>query len=94
MARSSSPRWASSFTFASDLDAGAARRIDAHVRAFETIAAVPKLVVPGQAGPHRQASFYDPSQSNLRRDCGHYGTPSLPASRESPRDKAKVEQAA
>ena len=67
--------------------------IGAHVRLFEFLGGVPRLLVPDnlKSGVNR-ASFYDPE---INRSYGamahHYGIGVLPARPRKPRDKAKVE---
>ncbi len=67
--------------------------IAAHVRAFESMGAVPAIIVcdnlrAGVTRPHR----YEPdiNQSYLEMAC-HYGCAIIPARGGKPRDKAKVE---
>jgi transposase len=87
---------ASSFTFAkASWTQKLPDWIDAHVRAFETIGGVPKLVVPDNAKTAIvKASFYDPLVNRTYAEmAAHYGTAILPARPRKPRDKAKVEQA-
>ena len=67
--------------------------IGAHVRLFDFLGGVPRLVVPDnlKSGINK-ASFYDPE---INRSYGtmaeHYGIGVLPARPRKPRDKAKVE---
>lgn len=67
--------------------------IGAHVRLFEFLGGVPRLLVPDnlKSGIH-QASFYDPEiNRSYARMAAHYGVGVLPARPRRPRDKAKVE---
>ena len=67
--------------------------IGAHVRLFDFLGGVPRLIVPDnlRTGVNK-ASFYDPQ---INRSYGamaaYYGTDVLPARPRRPRDKAKVE---
>lgn len=67
--------------------------IGAHVRAFEFFGAVPALLVPdnlrsGVTKSHR----YEPLLNRTYQEmAAHYGTASLPARANRPRDKAKAE---
>lgn len=85
---------ASGYTYAEAVwTQGLADWIGAHVRLFEFLGGVPRLVVPDnlKAGVNK-ASFYDPE---LNRSYGamasHFGVAVLPTRPRRPRDKAKVE---
>jgi transposase len=67
--------------------------IDAHVRAFEFLGAVPELIVPdnlrsGITKAHRYEPDVNPTYADLAH---HYGVAVLPARARRPRDKAKAE---
>ena len=67
--------------------------IDCHVRAFEFIEGVPKLVIPDnpRTGVDR-ACRYEPDLNRTYREMAqHYGVAIVPARPYKPRDKAKVE---
>jgi transposase len=67
--------------------------IAAHVRAFEAMGGVPKLLVPDNAKVAIiKACRYDPQVNRTYSEMAvHYGTAVLPARPRKPRDKAKVE---
>src|SRR5262249_10237866 len=69
--------------------------IGAHVRAFETIGGVPKLLVPDNTKVAIiKACLYEPQVNRTYADlAAHYDTAILPARPRRPRDKAKVEAA-
>ena len=67
--------------------------IEAHVRMFRHLNAVPRLLVPDnlKVGVHK-ASFYDPEiNRSYGKLAAHYGVGVLPARPRRPKDKAKVE---
>ncbi|CAO3414029.1 ISPsy14, transposase [Azospirillum doebereinerae] len=67
--------------------------LGAHVRLFEAIGGVPRLLVPDnlKSGVHK-ASFYDPEiNRSYAKLAAHYGIGVVPARPRRPRDKAKVE---
>jgi transposase len=67
--------------------------IEAHVRMFRHLNAVPRLLVPDnlKAGVQK-ASFYDPEiNRSYGKLAAHYGVGVLPARPRRPKDKAKVE---
>ena len=66
-----------------------------HVRAFEFLGGVPRVVVPDQLKSGvTVASRYEPTvQRSYQEMATHYGTVVLPARPGHPRDKAKVETA-
>jgi transposase len=67
--------------------------IGAHVRTFEAIGGVPKLLVPDNTKVAViKACHYDPQVNRTYADmAAHYDTAILPARPRKPRDKAKVE---
>lgn len=69
--------------------------LGAHVRAFEFLGAVPKLVVPDNARTSvRHACRYEPDLNPAYQELAvHYGVGVLPTRPYKPRDKAKVENA-
>jgi transposase len=85
---------ASNFTYAEaswtqDLHAW----IGAHVRMFAYFGGVSRLIVPDNLKSGvREACYYDPDVNPTYHDLAlHYGTAVLPARKQKPRDKAKVE---
>ena len=72
---------------------GLDERIGAHIRTFEFLGGVPKLVVPDntRTGVSR-ACRYEPDLNRTYQELAmHYGVAVLPARPRKPRDKAKVE---
>lgn len=67
--------------------------VGSHVRAFEFLGGVPRVVVPDNLKSGVSFScWYEPSiQRTYREMSKHYGTVILPARPRHPRDKAKVE---
>ena len=69
--------------------------IGSHVRAFEFFGGLPEILVPdnlksGVSSPH----LYEPDLNPTYQDMAeHYGVGVLPARVQSPKDKAKVEEA-
>lgn len=87
---------ASNYTYAEATGSqGLEEWLGAHVRAFEFLGAVPKLVVPDNArtSVHR-ACRYEPDLNPAYQELAlHYGVGVLPTRPYKPRDKAKVENA-
>jgi transposase len=87
---------ASTYTFAyAALGQHLANWIDCHIRAFEFIQGIPRLIVPDnpRTGVDR-ACRYEPDLNRTYREMSeHYGTAVMPARPYKPRDKAKVENA-
>jgi transposase len=85
---------ASNFTYAeATRSQGLQDWIGAHIRAFEFLGGVPKLVVPDntRTGVSR-ACRYEPDLNRTYHELAmHYGVAVLPARPRKPRDKAKVE---
>jgi transposase len=87
---------ASSFTYAeASWTQALADWIGAHLRAFEAIGGVPKLLVPDNTKVAIiKACLYEPQVNRTYADlAAHYDTAILPARPRRPRDKAKVEAA-
>ena len=87
---------ASNFTYAeATWTQGLADWIGAHIRAFEAIGGVPKLLVPDNTKVAViKACLYEPQVNRTYAEmAAHYDTAILPARPRRPRDKAKVEAA-
>lgn len=67
--------------------------ISSHVRAFSYFGCVPRAVVPDNLKSGvKSPDYYDPEINPTYAElAAHYGTAVLPARRQKPRDKAKVE---
>src|SRR5215831_9846867 len=87
---------ASNYTYAeANWSQGLEDWLGAHVRTFEFLGAVPKLVIPDNArtGVSR-ACRYEPDLNHAYQEMAqHYGVGVLPARPYKPRDKAKAENA-
>jgi len=85
---------ASSYSFAeATWTQGLADWIGSHLRAFEFFGAVPEILVPDnlKSGVTR-ACRYEPDLNRTYEEmAAHYGVAVIPARRNKPRDKAKVE---
>jgi transposase len=85
---------ASNYTYAeATFSQGLKDWIGAHIRAFEFLQGVPKIVVPDntRSGVSR-ACRYEPDLNRTYHELAmHYGVAVLPARPRKPRDKAKVE---
>lgn len=85
---------ASSYTYAeATADEQMINWLSAHMRAFEFLGGVPKLIVPDntKTGVSR-ACRYDPDLNPTYQEMAvHYGVGAVPARPYKPRDKAKVE---
>src|SRR5437870_6081176 len=93
--RSSWPSWgASNYTYAEATESQELENwIGSHIRTFEFLGGVPKLVIPDntRTGVNR-ACRYEPDLNRTYHELAmHYGVGVLPARPYKPRDKAKVE---
>jgi transposase len=85
---------ASSFTYSeATATQGLADWIGAHMRAFEFLGGVPEIIVPDNLKSGvTKACRYEPSVNRTYEEmASHYGVAVVPARRQKPRDKAKVE---
>jgi len=69
--------------------------VGANIRAFEYFGGVPKLIIPDNLKSGvKHANRYEPDLNPTYQDMAeHYGAVIIPARRNKPRDKAKVESA-